>query len=213
MSPLASWLPQFWVLEGTELLTLDSWLWLIHPVTQAWLLLQLLFSCSVTSDSLRPPWTVAFQAPLSMRFPRQVYLSGLPFPSPGDLLDLEIEPSSLALAGRFFTTESLGKRPQAWLPAGFSRILLYSLEREGLLQTDPGLAPGIFTDRPLDHKPMILVPPPNWWLECLWLQPLTLTTLDCPMDWTVSPEIHMQKPSPPNHVMRAELGYLGGDSF
>ena len=96
-----------------------------------------------------------------MRFPRQGYLSGLPFPSPGDLLDLEIEPSTLALAGRFFTTESLGKRPQAWLQAGFSRILLYSLEREGLLQTDPGLAPGIFTDRPLDHKPMILVPPPR----------------------------------------------------
>ena len=72
--------------------------------------------------------------------------------------------------------------PQAWLPAGFSRIALYSLEQEGLLQTDPGLAPGVFTDRPLDHKPMILVPPPNWWLECLWLQPLTLTTLDCAMD-------------------------------
>ena len=117
-----------------------------------------------------------------MRFPRQGYLSGLPFPSPGDLLDLGIEPSSLALAGRFFNTESLGKLPQAWLPAGFSRIALYSLEQEGLLQTDPGLAPGVFTDRPLDHKPMILVPPPNWWLECLWLQPLTLTTLDCAMD-------------------------------
>ena len=29
------------------------------------------------------PWTVAPQAPLSMRFPRQEYWSGLPFPSPG----------------------------------------------------------------------------------------------------------------------------------
>ena len=30
-------------------------------------------------------------------------------PSPGDLPDPGIEPVSLALAGRFFTTESLGK--------------------------------------------------------------------------------------------------------
>ena len=29
------------------------------------------------------PWTVARQAPLSMRFPRQEYWSGLPFPPPG----------------------------------------------------------------------------------------------------------------------------------
>ena len=32
-------------------------------------------------------WTVALQAPLSVRFPRQEYKSGLPFPSPGDLPD------------------------------------------------------------------------------------------------------------------------------
>ena len=31
------------------------------------------------------PWTIAHQAPLSMRFPRQEYWNGLPFPSPGDL--------------------------------------------------------------------------------------------------------------------------------
>ena len=31
------------------------------------------------------PWTVAFQAPLSMEFSRQEYWSGLPFPPPGDL--------------------------------------------------------------------------------------------------------------------------------
>ena len=32
-------------------------------------------------------WTVAHQAPLSMRFSRQEYWSGLPFPPPGDLPD------------------------------------------------------------------------------------------------------------------------------
>ena len=31
------------------------------------------------------PWTVAYQAPLSMGFSRQEYWSGLPFASPGDL--------------------------------------------------------------------------------------------------------------------------------
>ena len=44
-------------------------------------------------------WTVAHQALLSMGFPRQEYWSGLPFPYPGDLPNLEIEPMSPALAG------------------------------------------------------------------------------------------------------------------
>ena len=43
------------------------------------------------------PWTVAFQASLSVGFPRQEYWSDLPFPSPGELPDPEIESASLAL--------------------------------------------------------------------------------------------------------------------
>ena len=43
------------------------------------------------------PWTVAYQASLSMGFSRQEYQSGLPFPSPGDLPDPGIEPMSPAL--------------------------------------------------------------------------------------------------------------------
>ena len=54
------------------------------------------------SDSFE---TLDQQAPLSMGFPRQEYWSGLSFPSPGGLLNLGIEPLSLALAGRFITTE------------------------------------------------------------------------------------------------------------
>ena len=52
------------------------------------------------------------QAPLSMKFPRQEYWSGLPFPLPGDLPNPGMEttsPVSPALAGRVFTTESAGK--------------------------------------------------------------------------------------------------------
>ena len=37
-----------------------------------------------------------------MGFPRQDYWSGLPFPPPGRLPDLELEPESPALAGGFF---------------------------------------------------------------------------------------------------------------
>ena len=41
------------------------------------------------------PWTIAHQAPLSMGFFRQEYWSRLPsFPSPGDLPDLGMEPTS-----------------------------------------------------------------------------------------------------------------------
>ena len=43
------------------------------------------------------PWTIAHQAPLSMEFSRPEYWSGLPFPSPGDPADPEIEPGSPVL--------------------------------------------------------------------------------------------------------------------
>ena len=41
------------------------------------------------------PWTVTYQAPLSMGFSRQEYGSGLPFPSAGDLANPRTEPVSL----------------------------------------------------------------------------------------------------------------------
>ena len=48
-------------------------------------------------------WTVAGQAPLSMGFSRQVYWSGLPFPSPG------IEPRSPALQADALPSKPPGK--------------------------------------------------------------------------------------------------------
>ena len=45
--------------------------------------------------------------PVSVGFSRQEYWSGLPFPPPGGLPNLEIDPMSPpALAGRFFTTSA-----------------------------------------------------------------------------------------------------------
>ena len=46
---------------------------------------------------LATPWTAAHQAPPSMGFSRQEYWSGVPFPSPGNLPNPEIEPRSSAL--------------------------------------------------------------------------------------------------------------------
>ena len=40
------------------------------------------------------PWTIAYQAPPSIGFPRPEYWSGLPFPSPGELPNSGIESSS-----------------------------------------------------------------------------------------------------------------------
>ena len=54
-------------------------------------------------------WTVARQAPLSMRFSRQEYWSGLPCLQPGNRPHSGIEPAALkspALAAGFFTTSS-----------------------------------------------------------------------------------------------------------
>ena len=55
------------------------------------------------------PWTVALQAPLSMRFSRQEYWSGLPFTSPGDLSNPGIEPGSHALQADSLPSEPPGK--------------------------------------------------------------------------------------------------------
>ena len=72
---------------------------------------QICFCCCLVARScptLETPWTVAHQALQSVGFPREEYWSGLPFPSPGDLSNPGIKPTSPMLAGRFFTTEPQG---------------------------------------------------------------------------------------------------------
>ena len=56
--------------------------------------------------------TVAHHDSLSMGFPRQKYWgkkNGLPFPTPGDLTNPGIKPTSSALAGNFFIGKPPGK--------------------------------------------------------------------------------------------------------
>ena len=64
---------------------------------------------SVVSDSFAIPWTVSLQAPLSVKFSRQEYWSGLPFPPPGDLPDPRIKPEFPALHADSLPHESSGK--------------------------------------------------------------------------------------------------------
>ena len=81
------------------------------------------FSHSVVSD----PTTIARHTPLSMRFPSQEYWSGLPFPTPGDLADLGIEPVFLvtpALAGRFFTSNTIWEAHSYSCPVPISHLTL-----------------------------------------------------------------------------------------
>ena len=62
--------------------------------------------------------SIVHQVPLSTEFSRQGYGSGLPFPSPGNLPDLGIEPRSPALEADSLPTEPPGK-PELKQPKKF----------------------------------------------------------------------------------------------
>ena len=66
------------------------------------------------------PWTTAHQAPLSMKFPRQKYWTGLSFLSPGNLADPGIKLLSPALADKYFTAEppEMSNDTKKWMFCG-----------------------------------------------------------------------------------------------
>ena len=70
-------------------------------------------SCSVVSDSVTPR-SVAHQVPLFMEFSRQEFLSGLPFPFPGDLSNPGIEPRSPTWQADSLPSEPPGKPPNIY---------------------------------------------------------------------------------------------------
>ena len=82
------------------------------------------------------PGTADCRAPLSMEYPRQEYWSGLPFPSPGDLSNTEIELRSPALAGRFCTTEVPGTYVHGSLLKLADFFLFHVSEAHDFLQMD-----------------------------------------------------------------------------
>ena len=76
------------------------------------------------SNSFATLWTLAYQAPLSMRFSRHEYWRGLPCPPSGPLPDPQAKPISLispTLAGRFFTTSATWET-KTWSSVQFSSI-------------------------------------------------------------------------------------------
>ena len=68
------------------------------------------------------PWTVAYQALLSMGFYRQEYWSGLPFPSPGDLPNPGIEPISPVASS--LQADSLPLEPSGPLQNGYYSLYM-----------------------------------------------------------------------------------------
>ena len=66
-------------------------------------------SCSVMSESLRPHWTVAQQAPLSMRILQARILKRLPCSPPWDCPNPGIKPRSPALQADSLPSEPPGK--------------------------------------------------------------------------------------------------------
>ena len=86
----------------------SSWIWLLFFKYDMTAIITPCV-CSFVSNSLPTPWTVACQTPLSVELSRQEYWSKLPFPTPGYLPYLRIEPASIApsaLAGVLFTREA-----------------------------------------------------------------------------------------------------------
>ena len=71
------------------------------------------------------PWTVVYQASVSMGFSRQEYWSGLPFPSPGDHSWPRDRTQVSCIAGRHFTFWATSERSQnmSYRRDGRKRIL------------------------------------------------------------------------------------------
>ena len=112
--------------SGRYCVDLSSWWWdstvqstsvnLKHWIVSSWQkppLVYIMSQVKVKSLSrvrlFATPWTVAYQAPLSVGFSRQEYWSGLPLPSPWNLPDPGIEPRSLTLQADSLPSKPPGK--------------------------------------------------------------------------------------------------------
>ena len=97
---------------------------------------------AVVSDFVTA-WTAAYQAPLTLGFSRQEYLSGLPCPPPGDLPNPGIEPGSPALRVDSLPSEPSGKPKNVGVGGyPFSRESSQPKNRTGVSST----AGGFFTN-------------------------------------------------------------------
>ena len=77
--------------------------------------------CLVMSNSVLTPWTIPCQASLSMGFLRQKYWSGLPFPSPWDLLNPGIEPCLMRWQVGYLPLSHQGS-PVFWFSISINKV-------------------------------------------------------------------------------------------
>ena len=116
---------------------------ILQARTLEWVAISFSNACKwkVKAKSLSPvrlfatPWTAAYQAPLSMEFPRQKYQSGLPFPSPEDLPNPGIVPMFLVsptLAGRFFNCTTWEPQEGVQDQDHYRSVMSDSLQPHGL---------------------------------------------------------------------------------
>ena len=99
---------------------------------QGWTMIQWKWTWSLSVvPNFATARTVGYQAPPSMVFSRQEYWSGLPFTSPGDLPNPEIEPGSSTLQTGTLPSEPPGKSiPESydkrhWKFRGFSLLQFF----------------------------------------------------------------------------------------
>ena len=78
-------------------------------------------------------WTVASQAPLSIGFFRQEYLSRLLLPSPGDLPDSGIEPGSCIESVESYPWDDQGILPEAHVVYSEHSLLFLGLHTSFLV--------------------------------------------------------------------------------
>ena len=97
-------------------------------------------------DTLQPI-DCSLQAPLSMEFSSQESWSELPLPSPGDLPDPGIEPTSPTLQAGCLLSEPPGKlRILEWVAIPFRSMR--DLAGQGIAPMSPALADGFITTEP-----------------------------------------------------------------
>ena len=124
----------------------------------------LLFSCSVMSSTFGTPQIIAWQASLSMGFPRPEYWSGLLLPSPEDLPDPGFEPmshASPALAGEFFTSWATREAHISHLPSSKNGYIIMFMR---LILSDKWM---IFTNESHNRYAYLFLPVSSLFSLCL----------------------------------------------
>ena len=99
------------------------------------------------------PWTVAYQAPLSMGFSRQEYWSGLPCPPPGDCPNPGIKPGSPTLQADSLLSEPPEKPKNTGMGSLFllQGNFLTQESNQGFLHCRQILYQLSYQGSPLDH--------------------------------------------------------------